>query len=103
MSTYLQVRLPEPRRARTKKSKAREEEHAHQAAVEAAKLAVQEGAYVVIYNISNSGVSSEVRRIETRGENPTRLFGGPLLSIVGNRTPKGKCSLAAQFFRLHKS
>ena len=83
------MRLPEPRRAKSKKSKAKEEESAHQAALEAAKMAVQEGSYVAIYTITKAGDPSEIKRIDGRGENPTGLFGGPVLSVVRNRSATG--------------
>ena len=81
----MQVRLPEPRRAKTKKVKQKEEENAHQAAVEAARLAVLEGSYIVIYNISTGSLPSEVRRLDLRTDFPLTMFGGPLLGVVTNK------------------
>lgn len=81
--------MPEPRRAKSKKSKAKEEENAHHAALEAAKLAVQEGSYVAIYSINEGGVPTQIRRLDPQGDQPKQIFGGPVIGIVGSRSTRG--------------
>ena len=80
-----QVRLPEVRRGKNKKSKAREEEAAAQAAVYAASVAAQEGGHVKIYSISSAGSVAEQPSARVNADRPGCLHGGPVLGITSNK------------------
>ena len=69
-----------------KKSKAKEEENAQQAAVQAANLAAQSGSAVRIYSLGEGGrLTEQMTAVDLRGETPHKLFGGPVLSIATKR------------------
>ena len=77
-----QVHLPEARRGKLKKSKAREEENAQQAAMYAASMAAQSGSQVRVFSLSQDGrLTEQLTSVDLRGETPHQLFGGPLLGI----------------------
>ncbi len=83
-----QVRLPEARKAKTKKGKAREEENAAAAAVKAANVAVRAGGHVKIYGIDQGGVVTDRLSgpLDLRGETPHHLYGGAVLGVSTNKS-----------------
>jgi len=76
------------RKAKTKKGKAREEENAAAAAVEAANLAVRAGGHVKIYGIDDQGVVVDRlgAPVGLRNEAPRHLYGGAVLAISTNKS-----------------
>lgn len=81
-SCHAQVHLPEARRGKTKKSKAKEEENAQQAAIYAANMAAQSGSQVRIFSLTEDGrLTEHLTSVPLQGETPHKLFGGPVLSI----------------------
>jgi hypothetical protein len=82
------VRLPEARKAKSKKGKARDEENAAAAAIEAANLAVQAGGHVKIYGVSDQGVVTDriAAPLGLRNENPHHLYGGAVLAVSTNKS-----------------
>lgn len=74
--------MPEARRGKVKKSKAKEEENAQQAAIHAASMAAQSGSQVRVFSVGQDGrVTEQLNSVDLRGETPNKLFGGPVLGI----------------------